>query len=307
MNDNLLEQTINELNSDFYTKFNPYYFRDKISYHLAVLDDIDWLSSKYESGVEIGELKASGNKLEGKERKYLIQTIKTEISLIYYHAIETFFRLFISHSYKTECPWLEIADLTSFKKFKDIVKKIKDGKFPSKSVAFDDLVSSIIFGNINLSNNIDESKWDKNINNTVEFIHHFAESILNNQNYNAYKHGLSIFSSELGFSIEGTPIERKKSDILIYLVTEKEDGQTNYAKAYKYLDWEQKVAEIFILSELISNIFEIGKRIHFSKEKNTKVKIKLIDHVSLINIYKEGFHTNEIKMSLPIHRTSKKE
>jgi hypothetical protein len=58
------------------------------------------------------------------------------------------------------------------------------------------------------------------------------------------------------------------------------------------------VALIFIMSKMMENIILIGKY-RFIDKKNG-LKLNLFNGFSMADLWKEGFTTNEIKISLPI-------
>lgn len=299
----ILNTTFNQLNQEFYSEFNPKYFRQKISYLVALLSNIDHLSDVYEKGIKVGKLDAKGERLNSEEEKLLTQILKSEISQAYYHSIETFFRLFIAHSYKSNCPWLEISDLNNYKKFKDTVEKISKHQFPTPKHKLEEIVTMVIFGNIGESNNVDKEKWKNNIKNTLSWIDIFSSDLLGNTDYNAYKHGLSLFSSELGVSLEGTPLKKEKAEVLKYITQQRTKSQIKYNKTYKYINWEEKVALIFIVSEMIENISNIGKKYYLRDEE--PINIHMFDHVSPSKLFKNGINLTSINFELPIEKIIK--
>lgn len=292
------------LNKQFYENFNPKYFTQKVSFLLALLSDTKYLSKIYEQGIEIGDIKAKGKALTSEEEKHLQELLKTEISLIYYHTIETFFRLFIAHTFKTECPWVEISSLTSYSAFKKEVERIQLGQFPSKKDDLKIIIAGVMFGAIPPEKSgIPKDKWNKNLNNLVDWINLFAGDLLKNEDYNAYKHGLGIFTTQLGFQLGNSLVKREKDGVLGY-ITQKREGKTiNYFKTYKFIDWQQKTALIFKISQMIENIIVVGKGRYL--KNGERVKIHLFDDIRLVDVFKEGIRTTEISMELPFARQLK--
>jgi hypothetical protein len=293
------KQSLLELNKEFYLNYNVKYFTSKVSFLLVLLSDTDYLSKKYCEGVQLGSLKATGEELSKEEKIHLEKLLKTEISLIYYHSIETLFRLFIAHTYQTKCPWIEISNLTSYSKFKKQVEKINKKEFPTNKDILSNVLTSVFFGTApGKKSNISDDDWEKNLKNLEAWTILFSKDLLGNEDYNAYKHGLGIFSTELGIELENTPIKRSKTEAISYITQKKDVDKIEYFKSYKFLDWEKKVALIFIMSKMMENIILIGKY-RFIDKKNG-LKLNLFNGFSMADLWKEGFTTNEIKISLPI-------
>lgn len=300
--EDIVQSTFSRLNLDFYEKFNVKYFTQKVSFLTALLSDTHVLSEIYTRGIKIGELKATGKELTNQEELHLKELLKAEISLVYYHAIETFFRVLIAHTYKTDCPWVEISDLNNYSEFKKEIKKIVDNKFPSKDLKQDEIITSVMFGQPK-PDTVKQETWNQSIENTLDWINFIARDLLKNEDYNAYKHGLGLYSSELGFELAGTPLKEDKKEVLVYITQKKENGQINYYKTYKYINWQQKVALIFKVTQMMENIIKIGKAKYLGDSKN--VRLHLFHEVKLADIFKSEIHANELKMSLPFCRKLK--
>ena len=301
---------IRHLNEEFYSNFNAKYFRQKISYLMANLADTSFISNQYEKGIEIGDIKAKGEKLTDEEDVNLKELLKSEIAITYYHAIETFFRLFIAHFYRTKCPWVEISDLKSYQKFKEEVTKIRDGKFPKEGSNLAEVICNVMYGSKPPeSSNVEENRWKDSITNLTSWITQFASDILQNEDYNAYKHGLGLFTTKIGFEMPGTPIKELNREALVYITQERVGDEINYSKTYKFVDWEQKTALIFKVSEMIDNIIKIGRGRYLGVKE--PISLRLFHDIKPIDVFKEGIHTNSISMQLPfskkINKNAKKE
>lgn len=286
---------LKELNDEFYNKFNVTYFRQKVSFLVALLSDTQLLSDIYKKGIDIDGLQAKGDKLTQEEDKQLKELLKAEISLVYYHAIETLLRLLIAHTYKTECPWVEIGDLNSYRLFKKEVEKICKGKFPSKDVDQSKIVAGVIFGG-SKPKSVNKDQWKKNLDNTLDWLNLMASDLLNNEDYNAYKHGLGLFSSSLGFELSGTPLKQEKSDVLVYITQEKDGDYINYFKTFKYINWQQKAALIFQVTYMMENIIAIGKATYLGNAG--EIRLHLFHELELSKLFKSGINANLVKMSL---------
>ncbi|OGC38961.1 hypothetical protein A3K42_00360 [candidate division WWE3 bacterium RBG_13_37_7] len=297
-NKQIIDAQIRQLNKEFYDNFNPKYFRQKLSFLLVLLSDVDYLSKKYEEGIEIGKIKALGDRLTNEEKIHLAQVIKGEIALTYYHAIETFFRLFIAHATNSDCPWVEISNLTTFSNFKQQLERINKFKFPKDAASFEKLIINVMFGNKPPKEaNISTEKWTKNIANTKDWIFQFSSDLLKNLDYNAYKHGLAIFSTEIGFELEDTPIKQEKSEAFAYITKKKEKNEVYFYKTFKFINWEEKTAFIFKVCEMMQNIINVGKIRYLRNGQATK--IKLFDDIKITDLFKEEIRASEMSMSLP--------
>lgn len=291
---------IDDLNQKFYANFDIDYFTQKADYLLILLSDLDYISSKMETGIEYGKIKAKGEALSTEEKGRLRKNLESEIFLTYYHAVETLFRLLIAHAANVDCPWIEISATRNFSAFKKKVENlIVQQKLALAGKNFDESLILLFFGS-DLSEKVGSEKWEKNISNLQDLLDHFARNLLETPHYNSYKHGLAIFQSQLGFELNEM-LRMDKQDTLTFLEFKKKnesDDEKYIAKTHHFLKWEEKYALTYAVTDLIKNLVGVASMRYCKKEK---VLLKSFDQYDLNKILVKneyGVIMDAISMSL---------
>lgn len=292
------------LNELFYDNFDKSYFLNKASYLFSLLANLDEYDKLQNREMTFGKIRATGEAFTNESRKLMEQQLKTEICLTYFHAIETLFRLIVTHLKVGYCPWEDLAQLTNFKVFKKEVSKLISGKsFNPNFKTYDEALTYVLFGNI--PNTLPDNKWDKNLSNIKDYIYHFGSELLEYKEYNSYKHGLAIFPSKLKSIKFADVITANFDEMILFLEykTEVDSNGVEIKKVYQThsaLLWEQRFGLLTIVDKLINNIINIGGQRYLHRDG--KIKIHLFDNVSLLDVLKAdgktGIQTNKISVSI---------
>lgn len=211
------------------------------------------------------------------------QWARITIESTYAHAIETVFRLFIGHGdstiFKTKndlplCPWLEISNLRNFAKFKKRVAAFASDELEDQASKVAEVF--FLFSEYPKSLNCPwtEDEWNKAVDNVLEFLRYFAGDYIENDEYNAFKHGLVVFPGERELSIQAKGIAgfSQKGQSLVSLFTkfiEPEHDNFKYeiwAEKVSFIETDIKIAFINISSWMIDQILEIGKVRYLNKQ-----------------------------------------
>lgn len=301
MNEKQTSQLATSLDREFYENFDTRYFMRKNEYLFFLLCNLDDYAEKSESVMKYEDVKARGGKMKKRERKELEKHLQAEIALNYYHAIETLFRLFLGHIDIKNSPWLTIATSTNFKKFKkDIKNLILKESLSIDEKDFDESLMDIVFmGNAFERGLTDKEKWNENIKRCKEFLKLFAKNILETPHYNAYKHGLAVFHTDIGIEL-GDITLANYSDAFTFIEMKKEVNSNNkyLIKTHHFTKWKEKLALTFIVTKFIENIITVG-RIRYLGEKN--VFLAFFDRYELEKILtpsKDGAIIDSFSISL---------
>lgn len=274
------KKQFNELNKSFYSRFHENYFSTSQILAIACLaepeDMLKVLAAdlKYES-ITTG---FTEDEIPGENRKSLEKWAKIEIGLTYFHAIETLFRLFLGHAYPALyvsdndlplCPWLEISDLKSFRKFKMLVRQFMDEELervPEK-IAHVFLGFSEYPGNKVID--LTKDQWQQGLRNINEYLFHFASDLLNNEEYNAFKHGLAVFHGIGKFQINDGSVIGKQGDALTTLSLVEDSPPVDswiWAERLSFFDVDFRTALTMIAERLMKQIVNVAKARYLDKK-----------------------------------------
>jgi hypothetical protein len=120
-----------------------------------------------------------------------------ETTVLLHHAAETLIRAYLAHRQQPDCPWLEIAKLNNYRKFKETTRRMIAG---SPTVWDRRELAQVFFGGtdpVNAAVDIDVFAWDEHLNAMEELIIYSAQRFLDDAPlYNSAKHGLSSIANE---------------------------------------------------------------------------------------------------------------
>jgi hypothetical protein len=297
--DAMVAADIKNFNKRFYESFDTQYFIQKCLYLLALMENPKLVNTPLEKGIEIGKLKVSLGQKELDETfsKSFVSNLRSEIALTYFHSLETLFRLIVAHSNQTECPWIDLTEITSFKKFKKDVKKITQHKFYVGK--HEDAIAALFFGKKTKPDSISKERWNKNLENLVQLLDIYGGDLLDSHTYNTYKHGLALFTEDFGFSL-GDIIKVEKDDAFVMMNNEKDkehEGYRQLSTSYSFTFWQRRFAMVHIITLMLENIINIGKG-RYLDEKN--LNLHLFDTLDPIKILRDDdnpFQPNSVKMS----------
>ena len=252
-----------EINTEFYNNFLDGYFFLKVSqlYNLTNSPENKIMEL---FNFELEELKVSP---DYKYSDTLVdRNVTTEIVMTTFHCLETYLRMYISHSALSECPNLILANL-SIKDYHENINAILSGKLNYMNPDLSDdeiLAETFYFGMENLeyycaNKNVGSVKEVLDVH--KEYLKYAAGFVKNNSEYNTYKHGFYLQQSTEGFSISNsTGVLRSQGSAFTFITKEKnKNGKSEWAKTTKYFDREFHVKITIIFEYYLSILMDMWK------------------------------------------------
>lgn len=258
----------NNINLMFYRDFMIEYFDIKATNLVSLITNAkeyaDSIGDKY---FKIGKLEFIE---EIPTEENIIKYSKSEVVSTYYHCIETFMRLFISHALLTECPLIELSSMEP-KKYRKKIKKIAQGKFDflNNKLSGDETILSVLTG----FSNFEKCPITKTeFNNLKKWIIFCASELINMSEYNSFKHGLNMFIGKGALKINNNvgDILSKEGDIVYFLESVEKEKRYEFAISNIFVEYDFKIILIKFVNELIRNIIIIGNMFYVTK-KSTKI------------------------------------
>ncbi len=274
--DDLVPYEYEKLNKEFYHEYFSQYFFIKFAVTANLIQNptniLETINGP-DNNIVFGKLEVDPFQISKKDLEIFG---KLELSVMYYHCIETFLRLFLAHITIPKCPWLELHRDISYINFKKVLEKLSKDRFDlgRDDLTYDEAVCYIFTGNKHL--NIKNSS--EIINGLKEWVQWAAKELLEVYEYNSFKHGLVVIPEERGFKIQekDDKIKFEKHDESLKIIYKQATG--------KRWVWKEKViftpfdfrgSCVFILQKLILNIFNVGKFTYLNEELN---KIVFVPH-----------------------------
>lgn len=263
---------IPEINKTFYRDYDEEYFVSKAILLGSIIANPRSMKEHLGSGYSIGSIEVNNLKTT---QKWLKGYAKREIVINSYHAIESFFTLFFAHIEEPECPWVGVELIKRPREFKGRVEKLlkreyfKDGH--------NEGVTRMLFGNRSMYGNLTDDDWDKNTERVVELVDRLGSDILNNQDYNVYKHGAALLDTQFGFKFgDGKVLGADKQDAFMYLSSTAEKTPDKrvikFSKTFKFTKWQSRVASTYLAGQLMHNLLTLQK-LHLTLIEPKKAKM----------------------------------
>lgn len=253
--------SIAELNREFYKNYFKDYFGIKMVMLLWMTNSKEVvIDSLQNQSVKKGIFELpKGISLTSEE---IDRFVNVELATEYYHCLETFLRLFLSHIEIPKCPWIEISRDTNYANFKNKIKKLADGQFDFKhdNLSFNELVLYIFYGVKDITNTESiELDNDSAVKILLKYISNAAKELLMVYDYNSYKHGLAVFAKKGGFTLgnAGDNVE-EHGDCLEFLSKKINQNRLIWNKTSVFTFLDYRCAMMWIYSHLCSNILNIG-------------------------------------------------
>lgn len=300
----ITSEKYNELNREFYNSYYSDYFTDK----LIVLGS---LYSHHEELLKvINNNDVTIEKLSFRPQEsipYITDInplVKMELTALYYHSIETFLRIFLAHSTFKPCPWLELSRVSNYSKFKEHVAELSLGNFNLShgECKEQEILLKLFYctNDIHIIQGVPKTITNTEAANYLkEWITWSARELLEVYDYNAYKHGLSLYSKPLKMELQVTSTEtiESESETMVFIGKEYTTKGILWKKITQFASLGERGIRIHILSMLIKNILVSGEHRYL----NTP-----LDQVFFVgsppNVFSEK--TNKNKFDLSISKSS---
>lgn len=182
----LLPGQEDDINKMFYRDYMIDYFDIKITTLVDLLsntkENIDKLSTQ---NYKLGKIKFKT--LHSTDLDKLTSFAKSEIVSEYYHCLETFMRLFISHALFNPSPLIELTAMDN-REYHKYLNQIARGDFEHLNDKFneDETISLVIIGGKDYK---ESGLTEKQFNNLKEWIGICAKQLQSISEYNSFKHG----------------------------------------------------------------------------------------------------------------------
>lgn len=270
----IAEKEIYNLNREFYNNYSREYFETKLILLSSILSKPNKFIDVLHDGEEV-KVGVLNYKLDEGEmtKKRLDNFARLELSTMYYHCIETFLRLFLAHISLPSCPWLEISRETDFRKFKQTVSELLEDKFKYNDSHFTALENFLYvfygdyqedyFEKHNISR--DEAKEI-----LMKWVKWAAKDFISVYDYNAFKHGLAVFTDVHGISFshsDNIPVFEEQGDALRFIAKKKKKERWVWEKKYVFTPLDFRAVAINIYSGLINNLLTVGRVTYLREER----------------------------------------
>ncbi|CAM4454621.1 hypothetical protein [Paenibacillus typhae] len=257
----LAKEQIVELNKEFYDEYFEEYFEIRLLLLGEIITNPELFSDfikKQKIKVGVLEINPESTILN---KELLLKYAKLEMSVTYYHCLETFLRVFLAHIEIKQSPWLEISRETNYKIFKESLVTLSEGKFnfAYQGLSSDELITYVFCGHKQLPDDVNNR--EEVLNAWKEWIKWAAKETIKMYDYNAYKHGLAIQSDTRGFSLGNEKDGQIKvdNDSLKFLSKKRKKDRWIWEKRVVFTPLDYRGACISIIESLIKNILTVGK------------------------------------------------
>lgn len=290
--DKLLPGQEDNLNKMFYRDYMVEFFDEKAILLVDLLGSSkEYVKRLISKELEVGNLKFATDKVGDSDK--IEKYAKCELVDAYYHCLETFMRLFIAHATFEACPLIELSAIDT-RRYHKLLNQIANENFDGLNKRFngDDTILLVLIGSKKDSNLINE----KQFNNLKSWIVFCAQELQKMNEYNSFKHGLSMFAGFGAIKMtnprDGKVIIEKQGDAIHVLESKECDNQYKFSLASIFVEYDFKVILILFYNELIKNIITIGNYRYVTKNKNTKISgvhFTEFDYIMLRDLfYKKG-------------------
>ena len=181
-----------------------------------------------------------------------------ESTVLLHHTGEALLRLYLAHAEGNPCPWLAIATLRSFSKFKQQVESLRIDLPTSQRQ--NDLLE--VFSARSDPSSFQESAEEvaSHRDGLVIALREAANTFLGDSNiYNAAKHGLALLAGESQLSFRSTTDPSSTFNAAGLAVTTLETTNGRWQQKTTWLQVKRSIALIHLWTELIQSLWEAAR------------------------------------------------
>lgn len=279
-----------ELNAAYYSEAPTSYFRTRLSLALALCDPTQPLDRVFESGVSYAGASATSPAGTSEE----LEGYATVEFLSLEHLVaETLLRQYLAHVDQPFCPALEMARLTSFRVFKDLVRNeilnvAPDDRWLGKlRVVFRGSTSRRDFADVS------EDVWASDGEYLSTLLKSGADIVINGARaYNSYKHGLGIQTSRPYLKI-GKPgsyeevLLEHTGPAVSYLHRERTAlGDPEWVRSTAFVSLEVSIGRTVLFLEELDSLWSVARGTYLAE--NVKVTFQQSERFRLLG--SRNFH-----------------
>lgn len=269
---NLLPGQEDSINKMFYRDYMVEYFDEKVMLLVDLLSELDeYIKRIVSKELNIGKLTFKADKKT--DSKQLEKYAKCELVETYYHCLETFMRLFIAHASFESCPLIELTAIEP-KFYRKKLNQIASGNFENLNDKYngEDTISLVLIGSKYSNNQINIEQY----NNLKSWIIFCANELKKMNEYNSFKHGLSMFAGFGSMKVtnpnNGEIVFSKEGDAIHILESIEGEKQYKFNLTNIFVEYDFKVILILFYSEMIRNIIDIGNFRYVTNDAKIKIK-----------------------------------
>jgi hypothetical protein len=266
--DSLSTTTIAKLNRDFYSLEPWSYLRIRLRNLILSAGRGLEMQELLAKGIEVDDFKIGVKNFEpadtltelerGQQHAFMV----TETEVLLHHTAETLLRLFRAHEGDPNCPWIELASIRDFRRFKQGVKNLVAGLHDGSCV---DTASEVLLGRTEAAS-MDQDEWDALAANNAEWLAWLGEYFLNSDAYNAAKHGLGVLPQNIALKVtidETIDFLDGAGPCLEYLHSDRDEGGVrHWHRTTRWLKPDRSFACIHIGCKLIERLWAVGEVRH---------------------------------------------
>jgi hypothetical protein len=199
---NLAPEQFPDLNREFYAANPGDYFRCRLRSLVLAIADSPALDEVLEHGVTYGKI---GLQLKpgGESSRTTVESYGSMESVnLLHHAGECMLRLYLAHTEKLPCPWLELSRLRTPREFKERVEELRRNLGEQDTI---DALATTFFGSPRpepLDAPFTAEEWQRKIDGLLVLVAHVSATLLTDAAmYNATKHGLGVVAGRHGLRL----------------------------------------------------------------------------------------------------------
>lgn len=259
----LAREQFSELNATLYQASPDQYFRMRLQSLSLLMSDSTVVDELLDQGMSQGVVSfGPTRRLDAETRR---RYAAMESSILVHHAGETLIRLYLGHLGAPDCPWLEIARLRDYRRFKQrlaalCTQDMADWDRSDVGHVFLGGTSAVEAG-IDLSS----TDWESSIDGFVWLLRLTACRLLEESDlYNAAKHGLvGVSQGEASVEFEGVQFANGPSVVHLSTETAAGSGVSDADKWYAnvaYIGLDSNLMVTEVQCRAISSIWAVARR-----------------------------------------------
>ena len=290
--ENLVPGQEYDINKMFYRDYMIEYFDEKVVLNIDLLNNSkEYIEKILDKELMIGKIKFEAGK--DFDAKKVEKYAKCELVETYYHCLETFMRLFIAHASFQPCPLIEIVSITPHD-YRKKVNQIISSNFDNLNNKYDgdDTILLVFFGSRKNSTSITE----RQLKNLKEWIVFCAKELKKMDEYNSFKHGLSMFAGYGAIKVSnpntGNVVFEKEGDAIHILENKNCNTRYKFNQKNIFVEYDFKVTLTIFFNELIKNMIQVGCYRYVQHDENSKLiatHLTEFNYFELMDLfYKEG-------------------
>src|SRR4030042_1425129 len=241
-----------QLNANFYRRLDESFLWNKAITLHSVVENCD----KF---FEISEIKTESDK----DRKKYIEALNAELHFTESHQTEGLFALMFA-AFQELPHWLYLT-VYQTKEIKDGIVKFVEGNIKSLTHGLlntkKEFVQYSIYANFKVTDPEKAKNWDKNLDNLIWLLDRIGRKYLEAGEYNAYKHGLRVFTGESALFISPDNEPDKKTCLgysknsLSYLeLKDIGEGGLTVREVTKHFNPNESLNHLFIMQRILDTI-----------------------------------------------------